>query len=45
MIVGIEFLRFSRMHNGGKCQVAYNLLKGFFENGRADSIVCFVMKN
>ena len=41
MIVGIEFLRFSNMHNGGKCQVAYNLLKGFYENGRVDSIVCF----
>lgn len=41
MKVGIEFCRFSKDHNGGKCQVAYNLLRGFYENGHIDSIVCF----
>lgn len=41
MKVGIEFCRFSRTHEGGKCQVAYNLLKGFYENGHIDSIICF----
>ena len=41
MRVGIEFCRFHKEHNGGKCQVAYNLLKGFYENGHGDDIVCF----
>ncbi len=41
MRVGMDFLRFSKEHNGGKCQVAYNLLKGFYENGYAESIICF----
>lgn len=41
MKVGIEFSHFTPKHNGGKCQVAYNLLKGFCENGHIESIVCF----
>ncbi|MCF0120646.1 MAG: hypothetical protein HUJ65_03315, partial [Oscillospiraceae bacterium] len=41
MTLGIDFTTFSEMHNGGKDQVAFNLLRGWSEAGHAKEIVCF----
>lgn len=41
MRVAIDLCTFTSIHQGGKDEVAYNLLRGFVNLGRSKDIICF----